>query len=93
MTRTEISQLANHIVDRLHELAEAIEPEYYEECAGSSCTNREGVNDTERVIRHLVATAALVNASGLCDLPTEGREILLAICGLNVGPLTYQWYI
>ena len=89
MTNREISELANNIVDRLNELAEMIDSTYYEECADSACTNKEPLNDTFRVLRHLVATAGLINASGLCDLYNK-PEWTTAHPFVN---LAYQWYI
>lgn len=93
MTNNEMAELANHIVDKLHELGEAIDPDYYEECAGSACTNAEPLNDTFRLLRHLVATAGLVNASGLCDLNDETGEMLQWVIGHPFMPLEYQWHI
>ena len=89
MTNNEMADLANHIVNKLHELAEAIDPDYYEECADSACTNAEPLNDTFRVLRHLVATAGLVNASGLCDLYNQ-PEWEKAHPFVNID---YQWFI
>jgi hypothetical protein len=89
MTNNEMAELANHIVNKLHELAEAIDPDYYEDCANSSCTNEEPLNDTFRVLRHLVATAGFVNASGLCDLYNK-PEWAMAHPYIDIQ---YQWYI
>jgi hypothetical protein len=90
MNRTDITELANRIVGSLHELAEVIDPDYYEECADSGLTNGGASNDNKRIIRHLLNTSLVINASGLCEPRTEGEDILLAICGLSVPPLTYQ---
>jgi len=93
MTNNEMAELANDIVNKLHSLAEAIDPNYYEECAGSSCTNEEPLNDTFRLLRHLVATAETINASGLCTLNNQTGEILEWVICHPFMPLQYQWYI
>jgi hypothetical protein len=93
MTNNEMAELANDLVDNLHKLAEAIDPAYYEECAQSGCTNAEPLNDTFRLLRHLVATAGTINASGLCDLNDETGEILEWVICHPFMPLEYQWHI
>lgn len=86
----EIAQMANHLVNALHRLAETIDPDYAEECAESSCTNEEPTHSNDKVIRHLIHTAQMINASGLCDL---WHEAPCMPCFFRRHPLNHQWYI
>jgi len=90
MTPTEISELANHLVDSLHRLAGAIDPGYADDCADSKCTNVAPTNPNDKVIRHLIHTAEMINASGLCDLRHEAPCMT---CFFRRYPLNHQWYI
>lgn len=90
MTLSEISELANKLVDDLHRLAGAIDPGYADECAESGCTNVTPTNPNDKVIRHLIHTAEMINASGLCDLRHEAPCIT---CFFRRYPLNHRWYI
>lgn len=90
MTASEINKLANHIVGCLHQLAGAIDSDYADECADSDCTNDDRPDSNSKVVRHLVHTASLVNASGLCDLREEYGCVA---CLLRKSPLLHRWYI
>jgi len=90
MTPTEIFELANKVIGDLHRLAEVIDSEYAEECADSGCTNVRPTNSNDKVVRHLVHTAQMINASGLCDLRHEAPCMT---CFFRRYPLNHQWYI
>lgn len=86
----EISQMANHLVDSLHRLARAIDPDYADDCAHSKCTNVAPTDPNDKVIRHLIHTAEMINASGLCDLQHDAPCMT---CFFRRYPLNHQWYI
>ena len=90
MTPTEIFELANNLIGDLHRLAEAIDPEYAEECADSGCTNVRPTSSNDKVVRHLVHTAQMINATGLLDIP---KDTPCVGCLLHKHPLAYQWWI
>jgi len=90
MTPYQIFEMANNLIGDLHRLAEAIDPEYAEECADSACTNVNPINSNDKVVRHLVHTAQMINASGLLEIPDNTPCVG---CRLHKHPLGYRWYI
>ena len=90
MTPTEIAELANSIINNLYKLARQIDSEYAEECVETSCTNLKPTNTNDKIVRHLIHTGEMLNASGLLDLPENTPCVG---CHFHKNPLGYRWWI